>query len=135
MLPVYFLSILFNGLAGLVFVIGKEEAESGGLSLSLNNETVRFGIGILTFVTGILKILSPVAGNIPVAGDLLPALTGIAGGLILVSEFYRNRITSSSALDYMEKITALLLFNRKIVGFICIGVAVIHLIFYPIILL
>ena len=137
MLPVYFLSILFNALAGYILAFGKEEAESGSLSFSLNNETVRLVIGGIAFVTGILKILSPVAveGNVPVVGDLFPALAGLAGGLILIFDFYRSRTADSSVIDFMERLASLAGKNRKIYGFVCIGAAALHFIFYPVIFL
>ena len=137
MLLVYLLSVVLNTLVGLILSFCKEEAEPGALSLSLNNETVRLVIGGLSFITGILKILSPVSvpGNIPVLGDLLPALVGLAGGFILLFEFYRHRVPDSSVFDYMERIAALIGRNRKISGFICMATAVLHAIFYQIIFL
>ncbi|MDR2073271.1 MAG: hypothetical protein LBP60_07550 [Spirochaetaceae bacterium] len=128
------MSIVINVLAGCLFILGGGEARGILLLFSaLNNETVRLGIGILAVITGILKILSPVAGNIPVLGDLVPALANLAGGLILVFEFYRNRSTIASPAaerieDFVEK-------NKKLTGFICIISAALHFIFYSIPLL
>ena len=135
MLPIYSLSILINSLVGLILIIGNEEADTGGFSFSLNNETIRLVAGFIALITGVLKILSPVAGNVPIVGDLFPALTGIAGGLILIFEFYRNKAPDSSALDYMERIAAIIMRNRKLSGIVCLGVSAIHLIFYPVIFL
>ena len=137
MLPVYLLSVVLNGLVGIILAFCKEETETGAMSFSLNNETTRLVIGVLSFVTGILKILSPVQvhGNIPVLGDLFPALAGLAGGFVLVFEYYRSKASDASILDYMERISSLITRQRKIAGFVCIAVAVLHFIFYPIILL
>ena len=135
MLPVYFLSVLFNGLAGGILAFGKVETETegGGFSFSLNNETIRLGIGVITFITGILKILSPVGGNIPVAGDLFPALAGLAGGFIMAFDFYRRHNTID-ALS-VEKLADFVDKNRKTLGFVCITAAALHFIFYPVIFL
>ena len=135
MLPVYLLSVVLNGLVGIILAFCKEETESGAISFSLNNETTRLVIGVLSFVTGILKILSPVRGNIPVIGDLFPAIAGLAGGFVLVFEYYRSKASDASILDYMERIVSLITRQRKIAGFVCIAVAAIHFIFYPIIFL
>ena len=133
MLPVYFLSVLLNGLSGGILAFGKEETEGGGFSFSLNNETVRLGIGILTFITGVLKILSPVVGNVPIIGDLFPAAAGLVGGFILAFDFYcrHNTIDSLS----VERIADLISKNRKLIGFCCIAASALHFIFYPIIFL
>ena len=135
MLPVYFLSILLNALSGYILAFAKEETDAGALPLSLNNETVRLVIGGLAFITGIIKILSPVAGNIPIVGDLFPALAGMAGGFILIFEFYRNHVPDAPIVDYMERIASLIGRNRKITGFVCIGAAALHFIFYSVIFL
>jgi hypothetical protein len=135
MLPVYLMSVVLNALVGIILSFCKEEAETGSLSFSLNNETVRLIIGVLSFITGIFKILSPVHGNIPVVGDLFPALVGIAGGFILLFEFYHKKASGSSALDFMERIDSLINRNRKISGFVCIAAAILHFVFYPIIFL
>jgi hypothetical protein len=135
MLPVYFMSILFNALTGYILAFGKEETDAGSLSLSLNNETVRLIIGGLSFITGILKILSPVSGNVPIIGDLFPALAGLTGGFILIYDFYRSKAPDTTAADYMERIASLVGRNRKITGLACIGAAALHFIFYPIVFL
>jgi len=133
MLPVYFLSIALNALVGYILAFGKEEAEGEALSLNLDSETTRLLIGVLAAVTGFLKILSPVENNILVVGDLVPALAGLGGGFILAFEFYRRRKTVySAAADRVENFIAK---NRKIAGFVCLGAAAIHLIFFSIPLL
>ena len=133
MLPVYFLSIALNALVGYILAFGKEEAEEGALSLNLDSETTRLLIGVLAAITGLLKILSPVAGDIPVVGDLVPALAGLGGGFILAIEFYRRRNTvHSSAMERIEEFTAK---NRKLAGFVCLGAAAIHLIFFSVLFL
>ena len=135
MLPIYLLSVVLNGLVGIILSLCKEETDAGAIALSLNNEKVRIIIGGLSLFTGILKILSPVHGNIPIIGDLVPALTGLGGGFILVFEFFRNMAPDSPIVDFLERVASLLGRHRKIAGFVCIGTAFIHFIFYPIPLL
>jgi len=131
MLPIYVLSILLNGIVGYTLVFGKEEAETEGLRFSVNNETFRIVIGGLSFLIGVLKILSPVQGNVPILGDLIPALAGLAGGFILLFDFYcrRNDLDTITA----ERIERSVKKYRKIAGCACIGTAALHLFFYQVI--
>jgi hypothetical protein len=133
MLPIYFLSILLNILCGYLFAFSGNETEKEGLSFHLNNETVRLVIGVLCLLTGILKILSPVGGNVPVVGDLVPALANLAGGFILAFEFYRNRSTVDSMAA--ERIGEIIEKNRKLTGFVCLAAGVLHFIFYSVLFL
>jgi hypothetical protein len=136
MLPFYFLSIVFNALAGYILAFGKEEtddAAEAGFRLSFNNETFRLVLGVGSLAIGFLKILSPVQGNIPVVGDLVPALTGLAVGFILVFEYYRNRASLES--EQAEKVETLIKTYRKLLGFGALGAAVLHFLLYSVPLL
>ncbi|MDR2048835.1 MAG: hypothetical protein LBP69_05220 [Treponema sp.] len=134
MLPFYFLTILFNAVLGYVLAFRQKEVrEENGFSLSFDNEVFRLVLGAASMFTGILKILSPVAGNIPVIGDLVPALANLLGGFILVFEYYRNRTTVHS--EAVEKTGDMIEKNRKIAGFVSIGAAVLHFVFYSVLFL
>jgi hypothetical protein len=136
MLPFYFFSIVFNALTGYILAFGKEDADDTaepGFKLSFSNETFRLVLGVGSLVIGFLKLLSPVQGNIPVVGDLVPALTGLASGFILVFEYYRNR--SSLESEQAEKIEGLIKPHRKIAGFGALGAAVLHFLLYSVPLL
>jgi hypothetical protein len=130
MVQIYFLSIFLNALTAYVLIIGGEEEETDSepkFRFSIHNETFRLILGALTMVTGLLKLLSPVAGDVPVVGDLLPALTGLAAGFVLVFDFYRSR--SSLASEQTEKIEGLLARSRKWIGFAAVAVAALHFMF------
>jgi hypothetical protein len=96
MIQFYFLSILLNGLTGYIlsFSGNKPETIENSFRFSLNNDTLRLVLGILISVTGLLKLLSPV--DIPIIGDLLPALLGLAAGFTLLFGYYRERATVDS---------------------------------------
>ncbi|MDR0585838.1 MAG: hypothetical protein LBG26_01210 [Treponema sp.] len=131
MLPFYLLTILFNAVSGYVLAFRQEEThEENGFSFSFDNEVFRLILGAASIFTGIFKILSPVGGNIPVIGDLVPALANLAGGFILVFEYYRNRTTVRS--EAVEKMGDIIEKNRKIAGFISLGAAVLHFVFYSV---
>jgi hypothetical protein len=94
MIQFYFLSILFNLVSGYMLVTDRAEAEESvenSLKFPVNTGTFKLILGVLTALTGLLKLLSSVEGDVPVAGDLLPALTGMAAGAALVFSFYRER--------------------------------------------
>jgi len=135
MLQFYFLSICLNGLAGYILFSGDE---GGGLEFksgfSLKDETFRLVVGILSAITGLLKILSVVEGDIPVIGDLIPALAGFLTGFILIFEYYRNR-TSMNNPEQSEKIDRILVGNKKIIGIVAMAAAVLHFLFPRVLLL
>jgi uncharacterized membrane-anchored protein len=128
----YFLSIVFNGLAGFLFVFEDSKADNSAENnrkLSVIGDGFRLLLGILAVLTGILKLLSPMAG-IPILGDLVPALAGIVAGFILIYSFYRER--SSENVDGQEKINhfgEIFLHHRKTIGIILLASAVLHFLF------
>ena len=135
MLQFYFLSIVLNALAGFILISGDEvgvlEFKS---SFSLKDETLRLVAGILSVVIGVLKILSPIEGDIPVVGDLVPAAAGILAGLVLVFEYYWDRSTlDASAHD--GRIDRILVSNKKIIGVAAIIAAGLHFLFPKVLLL
>jgi hypothetical protein len=128
MIQFYFLSIVFNAAAGFCLITPDEEGaiETGPL-FSPRNETFRFILGILSAVTGLLKLLSSVQGDIPVLGDLLPALVGFITGFILLFEYYRSRTGIES--EKFEGLERLLLKNKKWIGFLALVSAGLHFLF------
>jgi hypothetical protein len=135
---------LFNVLAGFFLVSeslenpDKEESfskHSGhpAIPAFLKNESFRLILGVLNMVMGLLKILSSTRGDIPVIGDLFPALTGLVAGFVLVFDFYR----SQSVLEEDQTVNAgrFLLNHKKAVGFTAIAAAVLHFLFPTVLLL
>ena len=135
MLQFYFLSIVMNLLAGYLLFTGDAgavlEFKSG---FSLKDETVRLVVGILSALVGLMKLLSVVEGDVPVIGDLVPALAGFLSGFILIYEYYKNRSTMNVS-EKTEKIDRILVGNRKIIGAIAIIAAILHFIFPRVLLL
>jgi len=140
MLQFYFLSIVLNALAGLSLV-SKDEDEIPGVKFSFKNENYKLWLGILTAVLGVLKILSSVEGDVPVVGDLVPALAGILAGLALIIEHQQRKsadFTSFSSLeeegDTLKKFS-LLTANKKIIGIVALIAAALHFLFPKVLLL
>lgn len=132
MIQLYFLSIVFNGLAGFLFVFGDSEdnnADENNKKNSVFGDGLRLILGILASITGILKLLLPMSG-IPILGDLLPGLACITAGFMLIYSFYRER--SSGAIDSDERINhfgEIILHHRKFAGIVLLAAAVLHFLF------
>jgi hypothetical protein len=127
----YFLSILSNIVAGLTLAgdyLGEKIPFLASFKNLRANRPATVTIGIVTIIIGIIKliVLSP-GESIPVVGDLLPALTGIAVGGILLVEAFRQRVESQG--ESLKKISATVLTYRVPVGIAGVVVAVIHFLF------
>jgi hypothetical protein len=136
MIQFYFLSVFFNALTGYLLAFendGEDSIVESDFRLSLKNGTIRLVLGILTMATGLLKILSSVQGDLPVIGDILPALTGLGAGFLMIFEFYRSRSILTS--EKSELLEGFLLKNRKWIGFAALAAAVLHFLFPSVLLL
>lgn len=91
----YLLSVLSNMIAGLTLAgdyLGEKMPFLASFKNLRANRPAQVIIGIVTLLIGVFKliILSP-GETIPVVGDILPALSGIAlGGILLVESFRRQ---------------------------------------------
>lgn len=129
MIQFYFLSILFNAIAGYALAMDQDARPSSldGIRAILSDETFRLVLGVLTLATGFFKLLSAVRGDIPVVGDLFPSVAGLASGFALVFEFYRTR--SALASDVSERLELIFVKNRKWIGYGTLIAAVTHFLF------
>ena len=132
MIQLYFLSILFNGLCGYVLIASEgwdTDSNEGSLKFSVQNETFRLVLGILTAVTGLLKLLSPAMGTMPILGDLVPAAAGLAAGIALVFGYYRDHVQAMGNGGRIEKIGDSFLRWKKGLGIILLASALLHFLF------
>jgi len=137
MLQFYFLSIVMNALAGYILINGDKDGQGPLVfksGFSLKDETFMLVVGIVSTLIGLMKILSVVEGDVPVIGDLFPALTGFLAGFILIFEYYRSR-TSLENSDSVEKVDRLLIANKKVIGMAALAAAVLHFLFPRVLLL
>ena len=130
MVQLYFLSILCNGLSGYILFAGNDGDSYEKDSKSVfNNPTFHLVLGILSAVTGLLKLLSPM--YIPVVGDLIPAAAGLTAGLILIFGMYRQN-SSDNISGYegsLNQAGANLLKFRKSIGIAFMVIALAHFLF------
>ena len=127
----YFLSILSSIVAGLTLAgdyLGEKIPVLASFKNLRANKPATVTIGIVTIVIGIIKLIVLSPGEyIPVVGDLLPALTGIAVGGILLVEAFREKVEGRS--EPMKKISTTVLTYRVPVGIAAVVVAVVHFLF------
>jgi len=133
MIQLYFLSVLCNGLAGYV-LFSENTGEFDKPNYSINNPTFNLVLGIISAVTGILKLLSPVKNGIFILGDLIPASAGIVAGIVLIFGLNRQDAVSEKPGE-LDRIGSNLLVFRKPISFALMGAAILHFIFAEVIFL
>lgn len=131
MLQFYFLSILLNAVTGLVLLFAEQSRREEGSSVMFPDvaydETFRLVLGILTGIVGFFKLLTVVRGDVPVLGDLFPAVAGMAAGFMLLYEFYRSR--SSVTEESLPPVVMRFIASKRYVGIIAIVSASTHFLF------
>jgi len=109
-MQIYFLVVSTHLIAGLVlsahFLEEKVENLSSCTTL-LNNSRFKLILGIVSMLTALFTLLKVTPGDVIIAGDLLPAVTGfLIGGYLVMSFFYasleENRSWMKSYVDIME---------------------------------
>jgi len=127
-----------NGLAGYVLFSGSDNI-SENHKLSINSPTFHLVLGILSGVTGILKLLSPIplssdaSHGIIILGDFVPAIAGLAAGLMLIFGIYRQDMSAKAG--ELDRLGVSLLAFRKPIGIGLIGAALFHFLFPQILFL
>ncbi|MDR1956504.1 MAG: hypothetical protein LBQ30_06590 [Treponema sp.] len=132
MIQFYFLSILCNTLAGYMLIRREAAACTLGNDIEtlVQHDTVRLVLGIISIITGLFKLLSAVQGDIPVIGDLLPALSGFASGSVLLFDYYLARTTlGETGTTASMNLGRFLLAHKRQIGFTALGTAVLHFLF------
>lgn len=110
--------------------IKKSSSAAGLKSLAvpfLGDKTLQLVVGILSALTGLMKFLSPIQYDVPVVGDLIPSLAGLAAGAVLLLDWYQDR--SDVAISLPEAVQNIYEGGRKYLGIFCIIAAVLHFIF------
>ena len=131
MIQIYLLSVLTNLVAGAVLSVDGGEDRLRIASIFrvelIGSSNFRLGLGLTTFLVGFFKFLSVTYGDVPVVGDLIPALSGVIQGMILLVLYYRERSDiSSPALDTLDRV---FVSNRVMFGTAGVLIAVLHFLF------
>ncbi|MDR1399277.1 MAG: hypothetical protein LBJ41_05080 [Treponema sp.] len=129
MIQFYFLSILCNTLAGYALTRDTDELDNtkrqAPFTLSARNLTFRLLLGLVSSVTGLFKLLSAI--DLPFAGDLVPALTGIGGGVLLLYDYYANTTTLTTESTLRSFLTRKK--TKKSFGVWSCAIAALHFLF------
>ena len=145
MLQFYFLSILLNLVTGLVLFCEKDqvqdeflggdfafdEGNDAGTSSSIlgfmESKNFKLVLGVLSVLVGLLKLLSVVQNDVPVIGDLFPAVAGLMGGFCVLLQFYME----TNSIDYAPNglLQSIFVENRRTIGICCLVVATLHFVF------
>ncbi|MFP4179694.1 MAG: hypothetical protein ACLFNZ_06570 [Spirochaetaceae bacterium] len=131
MVQFYLLAVVVNILGGLMLsseILGERIPMVHSLreSLSFNSVTRIIIILVMLFVA-LFKILSVTEGDVPVVGDLLPALSLVAMAAVYFLEYYEDR--SSVRTPAFEKLEAVFIKNRSIIGMVAVAAGVAHFLF------
>ncbi|MDR2730040.1 MAG: hypothetical protein LBB81_03980 [Treponema sp.] len=130
MIQLYFLSILCNGLCAYILLSGSDndtESVEKSMRFSIKNPTFHLVLGILTTVTGVLKLLSPAMDTLPILGDLVPSVSGIGSGLLMIFGIYRRGLVENSGT--LDRMCEALLRFRKQIGTGLLAVTILHFLF------
>lgn len=112
--------------------VAEEKSEKNGSDFFkggafLDDSSFRLIIATLAGLTGVMKLLSPIQNDVPVAGDILPALAGIAGSFALLLEYYSHK--TSLDFNMPSILESVFVGGRKYLGIFCIIAGVLHFVF------
>ena len=132
MIQLYFLSILCNGLSGYILFAGSENGNKmvEKTQFPLNNPTFYLVLGIISVVTGFLKLLSPTMDGVLILGDLLPSVAGVIAGILLIFGIYRQEPSANmKAAGDLDRFGIKLMLFRKAIGIALMITALVHFLF------
>lgn len=128
MLQFYFLSVVTNVLAGLTLTadyFGERSSAFAPFKDLLGRGSVRTAVGAGAFLVGFLKLLiRSTPADVPVVGDLLPAVAGLAMGGALVLSILRERGTVADGK--VNSLEQTLMGYRVPLGIAGMAVSVLH---------
>ena len=127
MMQFYFLSVITNLLIGFMLGFEKKAEEIKYLT----EKNVRLAIGITAVVTGIVKLF--IVSSVPVFGDFIPFVAGVAGGFTLILEYYMNKESVTMKEDSI--FNKIFIVNKKIIGYVCLAAGALHFLFPKILFL
>ena len=132
MLPFYYLSVTTNLMMGGILILSaKDKDEFNNKYPLLNDPTFLLVLLIFSGISAVFKLLSPIAGNTPVVGDIIPALSGILGCIVFFDRWLK---VSENQLTLPPFFTRILTFEQPI-GFFCLFAGVTHLLFSQVLFL
>ena len=93
MLQIYFLTVLTNIIAGLTISSSYLSTKIEGYQVfaeKMENRKFRVVLGSITVITGIFTLLNHSSVSMAILGDLIPAITAMTMGTILIIHYFYN---------------------------------------------
>lgn len=91
MLQIYFLTVLTNIIAGLTIAAPFLSTKIEGfqqITEKMENRNYRVILGSVTLITGLFALLNHSTVSMAILGDLIPAITAMAMGLVLIVFYF-----------------------------------------------
>jgi len=101
MLQIYFLTVLTNIVAGLTISAPYLSTKIEGFQIfseKMENRMYRVILGSISLITGLFALLNHSTVSMAVLGDLIPAVTAMAMGIILIIYYFFNEDEESNNL-------------------------------------
>lgn len=129
MLQFYFLSVLLNICAGLSLILTDETNIDSGV----NKKNFKLVLGILTLFVGFIKFIAVMPSDVPVVGDLIPAIAGLLGGFAILLDFYISQASDEVKINsFLENF---FIKGKRYIGILCIIVGILHFLFPKVVIL
>ncbi len=133
----YLLSVLGNLVAGLTLAgdyLGDRMKLLATFKNLRENRSGQMSVGLVALAVGVITLFVRAPGDtVPVIGDLLPSLAGIAMGLALLVEAFRQKVEDRGPQG--EAISKAVLTYRVPAGIVGVAVALVHFLFPAAVLL
>ncbi len=131
MVQFYFLAVCLNIIGGLILAAPYFQEKMpflGSMKKALvGKQSGRVIFVLLLLFTGLFKILSVTKGDVPIVGDLIPALSLFLLALTLIVDFFAEK--SSVEGTMVHKLEGVLVKNSQVIGVTAVVVGVLHFIF------
>ena len=132
MLPFYLLSVTTNLMMGGILLLSAKDKEEFSIKYPLlNDPTFLLVLLIFSGISAVFKLLSPVEGNTPIIGDIVPALSGVLGCIV----FFERWVKASENQLTLPPFFARILTFEQPIGFLCLFAGVTHLLFSSVLFL
>lgn len=132
MLPFYYLSVTTNLVMGAIIVFSVKNKEEYAIKYPfLADPTFLLVLLIFSGISAVFKLLSPIAGTVPLVGDIIPSLSGLLGCVVVFDRWLKTSDTHLSLTPFFIRI---LMFEQPI-GFFCLFAGITHLLFSQVLFL
>lgn len=125
-LPFYWLAVTTNLIMGLILSFLDTENESYNEKYPfLRDPTFLLVLFIFSGCAAVFKLFMVAGGGLPIIGDFLPVISGLAGSAV----FFYRWVTLVQPEKTLPAFFSQLMPFQRIIGFVCLSVGLLHLLF------